>query len=62
MDIAALSIGYSNAKVQQQASLSVMKMAMDLSKNNADSIKEIAGTSMERSVNQHLGGKFDMKL
>lgn len=42
MDIAALSMGLSQAKVQQQADVSVMKLAMDTAKGQAGAVKELA--------------------
>ena len=58
MDIAAMSTVMSQMKVQQEASISVMKMAMDTAKQNtSDMVK-----TMEMSVSPHLGGNIDMKL
>ena len=58
MDIAAMSTVMSQMKVQQEASMSVMKMAMDTAKQNtSDMVK-----TMEMSVSPHLGGNIDIKL
>lgn len=38
MDIAALSIVLNQTKVQQQAGLSVVKLAMDVASNQSDSL------------------------
>lgn len=58
MDIAAMSTVMSQMKVQQEASMSVMKMAMDTAKQNtSDMVK-----TMEKSVNPHIGGNIDIKL
>lgn len=58
MDIAAMSTVMSQMKVQQEASMSVMKMAMDTVKQNtSDMVK-----TMEMSVNPHVGGNIDIKL
>ena len=58
MDIAAMSTVMSQMKVQQEASISVMKMAMDTAKQNtSDMVK-----TMEMSVSPHLGGNIDIKL
>ncbi|MCT4619786.1 MAG: YjfB family protein [Marinisporobacter sp.] len=65
MDIAAMSMMLNQGKVQQQASLSVMKKAMDTSENNGKALTEMINTStktMELSVNPHLGGNLDLKL
>ena len=43
MDIAAMSVVLSQGKVQQQASLSVMKMAMGVETTNGDAIAALAG-------------------
>jgi hypothetical protein len=64
MDIAALSMSMSQSSLIQDASLSVMKMAMDTAKVNAANMTEMLGQNkaMERSVQPHLGGNFDMKM
>lgn len=65
MDIAALSIGMSQMKVQQEASMSVMKMAMDSAKGQAGDMAKMleANTKMmEQSVKPHVGGNLDIKL
>ncbi|MDK2804615.1 MAG: hypothetical protein PWR23_1623 [Peptostreptococcaceae bacterium] len=65
MDIAALSIGLSQMKVAQQASISVMKMAMDSVKGQAvDMAKMLQANTkmMEQSVNPHIGGNIDISL
>ena len=55
MDIAALSMVMSQANVQQNAGIAVMKMAMDTGKENAsqmtDMIKNIA---VDPNVGQNL--------
>lgn len=65
MDIAAMSTMISQAKVQQQASISVMKMAMNVGKSQMNDMVEMAQQNirmMEQSVNPHIGGKLDIKL
>lgn len=65
MDIAAMSTMISQAKVQQQASLSVMKMAMNVGKTQMNDIVQMVEEStkaMEQSVTPHLGGNIDIKL
>lgn len=55
MDIAALSMVMNQSKVQQQASLSVMKMAMGVAVDNGQAIAEMA-----HSVQPHLGANVDI--
>lgn len=65
MDIGAMSIGLSQAKLAQQVSLSVMKMAMDSSDEKSNIVNEMMNTSvkaMEKSVTPHLGNTIDIKL
>ncbi|MBP2027565.1 hypothetical protein J2Z35_001362 [Acetoanaerobium pronyense] len=65
MDIAALSMGLSQMKVSQQASVSVMKMAMDTAKGQMADLTQMMDTNtrvMEQSVNPHLGNTIDIKL
>jgi len=65
MDIAALSMGLSQMKVSQQASVSVMKMAMDTAKGQMADLTQMMDANtkvMEQSVNPHLGATIDIKL
>lgn len=65
MDIAGLSMGLSQMKVAQEASVSIMKMAMDTVKGqNVDLAKmlEINTRIMEQSVNPNIGGNIDISL
>lgn len=65
MDIAALSIGLNQMKVAQQASISIMKMAMDTAKNQTEDLTQIieANTKMmELSMNPYLGSQLDVKI
>lgn len=65
MDIAAMSTTLSQGKIMQQASLSVMKMAMNSAENSGRMIQELANTTtmiMEQSVNPHLGGSIDINV
>lgn len=64
MDLAAISMGMSQAKVQQDASIAVMKMAMDTSKVNAAGLTEMLSQtkSMEMSVEPNLGGNLDIRI
>jgi hypothetical protein len=58
MDIAAIATIMNQGKVMQQASLSVMKMTMDTSMQQANNLKQM----MEQSVNPNLGGNIDIQL
>lgn len=65
MDIAALSMGLSQMKIQQEASISVMKMAMDSAKGQANDVTKILEANakmMEQSVNFHVGSNLDISL
>lgn len=66
MDIALTSMSLSQGKVQQQASLSVMKMAMGNAKRQGEAVKELISTSNVKALQQaaqaHLGGNIDLKL
>lgn len=65
MDIAAMSIMLSQAKVQQQASISVMKMAMDTSKVQRNDMVQMVQENtkmMEQSIQPHLGKNIDVQV
>ena len=65
MDIAALSMGLSQMKVAQQASMSVMKMAMDTAQGQTTDLTQMIETNtkiMEQSVTPYLGGNVDINL
>ncbi|CDF57650.1 YjfB family protein [Thermobrachium celere] len=58
MDIAALSINLNQAKVVQETSLAVMKLAMDTGKQTADeTIKMI-----QKSIDSNLGKILDISV
>ncbi|TGE34747.1 putative motility protein [Desulfosporosinus fructosivorans] len=62
MDIAALSMVLSQGKVQQQAGISVMKMAMGVEECNGNSIATMSNDmskAMVLSVQPHLGANLD---
>lgn len=65
MDIAGLSMALSQGQVQQQASLSVMKKAMDQAELKVDFINQMMGgadlQALQRAVQPHLGTKVDIK-
>jgi len=58
MDIAALSMGLSQMKVAQEASVSVLKMAMDTAKGQSLDLAKM----LEQSVNPHIGGNIDISI
>ncbi|AXI27976.1 hypothetical protein CIB87_02720 [Priestia megaterium] len=66
MDIALMSMSLSQGKVQQQASLSVMKMAMGNAKQQGEAVKELISSSnvkaLQQAAHPHLGGNIDLKL
>ncbi|UYT84584.1 YjfB family protein [Priestia megaterium] len=66
MDIALISMSLSQGKVQQQASLSVMKMAMGNAKQQGEAVKELISSSnvkaLQQAAHPHLGGNIDLKL
>jgi hypothetical protein len=53
----------SQSSLMQDANLSVMKIAMDTAKVNAANMTELLGqtSAMQRSVQPHLGGNFDIR-
>lgn len=58
MDIAALSVMMNQSQLQQQASISVMKMAMNKAQQNGAELTKM----LEQSVQPHLGSSIDLKL
>ena len=63
MDIAALSIVLNQNKVQEQAGLSVMKMAMGVATNQGNAMTSLASEIikvMESSVQPNLGATLDL--
>ena len=65
MDIAALSMDISQMKVAEEASASVLKMAMDNMKGQSVDLAkmlEVNTKIMEQSVNPHIGGNIDISI
>ena len=64
MDIAAMSISMHQSKLIQDASLSVMKMAMDSAKVNAENMAEMLSQTqvLEHAAQPYLGSLIDIKL
>ena len=65
MDIAALSVLMSQGQVQQQAGVSVMKMAMNVAETQGNMMTDLldeTAKSLEMSVQPHLGGSVDIRV
>ena len=63
MDIAALSMALNQGKLQQQAGISIMKIAMGVASEQSNSIAAMASDTskaMESSVRPYLGASFDI--
>ncbi|GAB4074781.1 hypothetical protein GCM10028778_22840 [Barrientosiimonas marina] len=65
MDIASMSTALSQSQVQQQASISVTKMAMGNAERQGEAVQKLMSTNnmaaIERAAQPHLGGNIDMK-
>ncbi len=65
MDIALMSMVLNQSQVQQQASISVMKMAMGNTERQGEAVQKLLSTNnvaaIERVAQPHLGGNIDMK-
>lgn len=65
MDIAGLSMAMSQSQIANQASISVVKMAMDSAEAQALQMTEMLEETtklMEQSVNPHIGGNMDISI
>lgn len=65
MDIAAMSTMLSQAKIQQQASLSIVKTAMNTAKMQGTDLLQLLEVNtkiMEQSVNPHIGSNVDVTI
>ncbi|GMQ58045.1 hypothetical protein AN1V17_24400 [Vallitalea sediminicola] len=63
MDIAALSTSLSQGKIMSQVNISLSKMGMDMVKQQGQALTELMqSTSLETSVNPHIGANIDIKL
>lgn len=65
MDIAALSMGVRQATVQQDATMQVMKMALDTAKGQGDMVSELLSPPtqvMEQSLQPLIGGNIDIRV
>lgn len=65
MDVALMSMALSQSQVQQQASISILKKAMDQSEGNADFINQMMNganiQALQHAAEPHLGGNIDLK-
>lgn len=65
MDVALLSMAFSQGQVNQQASLSVLKKAMDSAEGNADFLNKMMSESdvkaIQLAAQPHLGAMIDIK-
>ena len=66
MDIALLSMVMSQQNVMQQASMSVMKLAMGSAEQQGDALQKLMTTTdtvaIQQAAQPHLGGNIDLKL
>ena len=64
MDIALMSMALSQGQIQQQASISVMKKALDQAEGNGDFINKMMGhadvQALQHIAQPHLGGNIDI--
>ncbi|KMY55501.1 hypothetical protein AC623_17430 [Bacillus sp. FJAT-27231] len=65
MDIAFMSMALSQGQIQQQASMSVMKMVMGEAKQQGEALQRLMGTAnataIQHAAQPHLGGNIDLK-
>ncbi|MEH7440678.1 YjfB family protein [Neobacillus drentensis] len=66
MDIALMSMALNQGKVQQQASLSVIKMAIGNAEQQGEAIQKLMSTNnvaaIQHTAQPHLGGNIDLKV
>ena len=66
MDIALMSMALSQGQIQQQASMSVMKMALGNAEGQGEAIRQLLSandvTALQHAAQPHLGGNFDLKV
>ncbi|MFV8829000.1 YjfB family protein [Alkalihalobacterium sp. APHAB7] len=66
MDIALASMALSQGKIQQQASISVMKKAIGSAEQQEEALQKLMSTAssvqIQHSAQPHLGGNIDIKL
>ncbi|MFD1849060.1 YjfB family protein [Oceanobacillus bengalensis] len=66
MDIALMSMALSQGQAQQQASISVMKMAMGNAEQQGEAIQKLMSTpnttAIQQATQPHLGSRIDLKV
>lgn len=66
MNIALMSMALSHGQVMQQASMSVMDMAMGNAQQQGEAIQKLISTNdvaaIQHAAQPHLGGNFDLKV
>lgn len=63
MDIAGVSMALSNISTQTQIGTAVLDKALQTNEDlGAGMVQMIDAAAMERSVNPHIGGNFDMRI
>ena len=63
MDIAGLSMAMATTSVHSKISIAVLDKTMDTNEAlGAGLVQMIDSAAMERSVNPHIGGNFDMSV
>lgn len=65
MDVALLSMAFSQGQVNQQASLSILKQAMNYAQGNADFLNKMMSEADVKAIQQaaqpHLGANIDLQ-
>jgi len=66
VDIALMSMALSQGQIQQQASMSVMKMAMGNAQQQGEALQNLLSTTdataIQHAAQPHLGGNIDLKV
>lgn len=63
MDIASVSMALANIQVQNQVGTAVLDKALETNESlGAGMVQMIDAAAMERSVNPHVGGNFDIRI
>ena len=66
MDVALMSMALSQGQIQQQASMSVMKLALGNAEGQGEAIQKLLSssdvTAIQQAAQPHLGGNFDIKV
>nr|WP_295975619.1 YjfB family protein [uncultured Bacillus sp.] len=66
MDIALLSMALNQGQIQQQATISVMKMAMGTAEQQGQALRDLLSTTdaaaIQRAAQPHLGGNIDVSV